>query len=333
MTTDTKTAESSHLDSLVLLRGIAAALVCFCHISGALIGADAPKGILNFLLLYGKYGVHIFFVISGFVIPLSLLKGNYGIPNYFTFLYKRLLRLHPPYLLALGLTLVIMYSSYHVRHVVFPETVQSIIRECFYLNIPADNPVFWSLAVEAQYYIFIGLFFWVLHKYPKLTALALVPLLVILCRLPVGLTLISLFQYFLIFFLMGIVVFLIYAKIGKPLINYLVLMALIIFSLFFYDFASAIVSSATVLVILYLKKPIPSFFGFYGKISYSLYLIHVPVGVKLINLSKRYFSSSYNFVLFLIVFGIVTLISWGFWRLIEVPSERISRKIKYASSK
>ncbi|MHB8208815.1 acyltransferase family protein [Mucilaginibacter sp.] len=43
----------------------------------------------------------IFFVISGFVIPYSLFKANYELKHYFKFLYKRVLRLHPPYLAAL----------------------------------------------------------------------------------------------------------------------------------------------------------------------------------------------------------------------------------------
>ncbi|WP_461147988.1 acyltransferase family protein [Spirosoma pulveris] len=51
----------------------------------------------NILHEYGKYGVQIFFVVSGFVIPLSLKKSNYDERGYPRFLWKRVLRLHPPY--------------------------------------------------------------------------------------------------------------------------------------------------------------------------------------------------------------------------------------------
>jgi peptidoglycan/LPS O-acetylase OafA/YrhL len=121
-----------------------------------------------------------FFVISGFVIPLSLLKGRYHINDYTRFLYKRVLRLHPPYLAALALTLIIMFLSYKARKVNFPENGVSIFKSIWYLHIPSDNPVFWTLAVEAQYYLFIGLFYILLTRYTKQSLFIGIPLLAIM---------------------------------------------------------------------------------------------------------------------------------------------------------
>lgn len=89
------------LDSLDLLRGIAVLAVCFCHFGGALSSGNWLAEIFGYLHTYGKYGVHVFFVISGFVIPLSLNKSQYTINQYGHFLLKRFVRLHPPYLVAL----------------------------------------------------------------------------------------------------------------------------------------------------------------------------------------------------------------------------------------
>ncbi len=158
------------LDSLVLLRGIAVIMVCLCHFGGAL----ARPHQFSFYSLFhefGKYGVEIFFVISGFVIPLSLYKGRYKIGDYFRFLYKRFLRLQLPYVAGLVFTLLLMYFSYRLRSLPFPESPVSILKSIFYLHVPADNPVFWTLVVEVQYYFFIGLLFPFLIKFTKAASL------------------------------------------------------------------------------------------------------------------------------------------------------------------
>ncbi|WP_028669044.1 acyltransferase family protein [Runella zeae] len=147
------------IDSLVLLRAIAVVLVVFCHL-GHPLEDDGLFGLFFELMHnYGKYGVHIFFVVSGFIIPYSMYKSHYTLNNYFKFLYKRLIRLHPPYLFALLLTLIISFFSYKLRHLNFPETLKSVFFSFFYFHVPADNPVFWTLAVEAQYYLLIGIIF------------------------------------------------------------------------------------------------------------------------------------------------------------------------------
>lgn len=320
--------KKQYLQSLNILRGLAALMVCLCHFGEALKSNNQPNILFEFLHLYGKFGVHIFFVISGFVIPLSFYYGNYSISNYFRFLYKRLLRLQPPYLLAVALTLIIMLVSYKLRHVLFPETVSSIIATCFYFHVPADNPVFWTLAVEAQYYIFIGLFYALAIKFPKISIGLLIPILAILAMVPFVHNIVSLFSY-LIFFLIGTVGFFIYNKIGNLLINYLIVIALFVFSFFNYELAAVILSLFTFLVILYFKKSLPVQFQFFGTISYSLYLIHFPIGVKLINLLKFHVNTSLYYLLLLLVLAITVLISWLFSRFVENPSETLSRKIRY----
>jgi peptidoglycan/LPS O-acetylase OafA/YrhL len=117
---------------------------------------------------YGEYGVHVFFVISGFVIPFSLYKAQYALKDYFLFLYKRFLRLHPPYIAGLIFTLILAAASYRSRHIPNPETFSSVFKSLFYIHAPADNPVFWTLRIEAEYYIFIGLFFVLLTKFLRL---------------------------------------------------------------------------------------------------------------------------------------------------------------------
>src|SRR4051812_36838833 len=86
------------------LRGLAASLVCFYHFVTTTTGYIESESIRDFFS-YGKNGVHIFFVVSGIVIPLSMIKGNYTINSWGKFMFKRLTRLEPPYLLSILLAL------------------------------------------------------------------------------------------------------------------------------------------------------------------------------------------------------------------------------------
>jgi peptidoglycan/LPS O-acetylase OafA/YrhL len=116
------TINKNKIQSLGFLRGIAVLMVCFCHFGAPLIEGSAFSELFKLFKIYGECGVQVFFVISGFVIPLSMDKGGYRIVKYFTFLYKRVLRLHPPYLFALFLTFAIVVVSNQVKHIPFDQT-------------------------------------------------------------------------------------------------------------------------------------------------------------------------------------------------------------------
>lgn len=277
--------------------------------------------------IYGQYGVQVFFVISGFIIPYSLYKGNYTINDYFKFLYKRLLRLHPPYLCSLVLTLVIGWVAFLVRQTPDPETGLSILKSLIYLHIPNENPVYWTLQVEAQYYIFIGLFFVFLQKYPKLSLGIALPLLLIISR--------SFLDQYIIFFrwtpffLLGMLGSLIYIKKSKLLLEIILLVAVVIYVFAYFELIPALAGVLTLLVILFFRSPVKSIFEFPGKISYSVYLIHYPIATKLINLLQKYTLPDYYWILFFVAMIISFAISWLFWKEIELRSEKLSNKIKY----
>ena len=69
---------------------------------------------------------------------------------------------------------------------------------------------------------------------------------------------------------------------------------------------------------------------FLGKISFSLYLLHVPIGGRIINFGGRYANTGWKVWLVLLAALIITLIvSWFFYKLVEFPSQLLSKKIKY----
>lgn len=323
-------ASNSKVTSLALLRGIAVLAVCFCHFGKPVATGEVLPGLFKTVGEYGKYGVNIFFVISGFVIPFSLYKAKYEIKDYFLFLYKRFLRLHPPYIVGLVLTLIMAAASYHARHIPNPETPLSIFKSLFYLHAPQDNPVFWTLRIEAEYYIFIGLFFVLLTKFPKAALVIGIPLLAVLTRTPV--TAYSGLLTFLTPFLIGMTGYLIYVKGSNTIMEYAVLAALIIFSFVFEELAASIAATLTIICILYFRRPVSHIVEFPGEISYSLYLIHFPLGIKLINLLQKHLNPSLNWLVFLIATGVCFLFAYIFWKLIEKPSAKLSNKVKYGKT-
>jgi peptidoglycan/LPS O-acetylase OafA/YrhL len=98
------------------LRGVAALVVVFGHLFSALpldLGFRLAlfTGPLGFLF-NGAAAVHVFFILSGFVLTHSLMRaGGFSVASVPGFLVRRIMRLQPPYLAAVGFAW--LASSYY----------------------------------------------------------------------------------------------------------------------------------------------------------------------------------------------------------------------------
>ncbi|RYG28935.1 MAG: hypothetical protein EOO01_38980 [Chitinophagaceae bacterium] len=73
---------------------------------------------------------------------------------------------------------------------------------------------------------------------------------------------------------------------------------------------------------------------FFSAISYSLYLLHVPIGGKIINLGMRYtHSNESRYALVLFALGVSVIASYAFYKFVEMPAFRLSKKIRYPEQK
>ena len=324
----TVTPNHHRLDNLVLLRAIAVTLVCLCHFSFALVRSDSPDTTaFHYLHEYGKYGVQIFFVVSGFVIPLSLHTGGYTIRSYGQFLLKRALRLHPPFLVALALTLVVAELSYYARGVPSPETGRTILMSLFYLHEPADNPVFWTLGVEALYYTFIGLAYPLLVRYPRVAYSGFALLAIVADRSPLGLH--TLLFSHLMYFLIGTGGFMVWRQVGDKWLTAGVMAALLTYVFSFHELAASVAALFALGVIFHYQGPVRAPIAFLGEISYSVYLIHFPIGVKLINLASRHLDATYDRMLLVITLAVIIGLATLFYWFVEKPSALWSGRIRY----
>src|SRR6476619_3658253 len=113
------TASVGRIQSIDGLRGIAALLVVLFHLHLA-VSRTATDWLwfpIDWIAKNGDKGVDIFFVISGFVIAMSVSKGARTFGYFGRFILRRSIRLDPPYWSAILLELVLLYSTLRL----FPE--------------------------------------------------------------------------------------------------------------------------------------------------------------------------------------------------------------------
>jgi len=314
-----------------MLRGLAALSVCWYHMT-----ISYPAGsIIKSVSKFGWLGVEVFFVLSGFIIPYILFLSGYKLRNNFgKFILKRLIRLYPPYIIAVILVLILWHLSAITPGFkgVNPEySSAQVLLHLGYLNdifdYPWFNPVFWTLAIEFQYYILISLIFpLVVCKKDYYRRIGMI----ILCLLPVIAEAKAFVFSYLGLFSLGILTFQYFSKLISSR-EYLILYILASASLFMtFGTLIALLGMATALVIGFLKINVNRVFIFLGSISYSLYLIHVPVGSRAVHLGQRLVSTEYEY-LFISLIGVILSIAFAslFYIYIEKPSQAWSSKIKY----
>ncbi|MFK0338539.1 acyltransferase family protein [Agrobacterium sp. 16-172Ci] len=153
------------------IRGIAALAVIYIHIAEVAYKNRFSTYAVEHYLFYffseyfdlGKIAVVMFFAVSGFVIPFSLLKAN-KVPLR-SFAISRFCRLYPAYWGSMGLALLIIPL---VRGDVF--TLSQIIANGTMLQqfLGQQNilGVYWTLQIEILFYVVSAMLFYVrlLHK-------------------------------------------------------------------------------------------------------------------------------------------------------------------------
>lgn len=191
---------SRRIDSLDGLRGIAVFGVLLYHYFVR--WADPSNGPVLYpwgnqwaefaLFRAGHYGVELFFVISGFVISMTLNRCS-GIVE---FAIRRYTRLGPAMLVFATLTFLVTALGNipqfrtNVESVIFaltfldPELVNRVLGTTF----RSVDGVYWSLYVEVQFYVLIGAiyFLWPRQATMLFAIISTAAVLCVVCRIPVA---------------------------------------------------------------------------------------------------------------------------------------------------
>ncbi len=142
---DTGSKETRILE-LDALRGIAALSVVFFHLT-----MFRPQSRLGFNL--GVTGVHLFFLISGFVIFKSIDNSV----SWKKFAISRVSRLYPTYWACVTFTFLIILLDTIYHHTYNSDLIYNYFFNLYmvhyYFNVPNLDNAYWTLVIEMLFYI------------------------------------------------------------------------------------------------------------------------------------------------------------------------------------
>jgi len=329
-----------HIGILDFLRGIAALSVVLLHYSHSAIPSVRPNALTEYFE-WGRLGVQVFFVISGFIIPYSMYVAGYSLRHAGRFIVRRLARLGPPSWAAIGLMFVLYFGAIALKGqpidgMIWPGTdPMTIVSNLFYafvlLGHGAYIDIYWTLEVEFQYYILIAL---------------LLPLILRLCRQPWALSALLaavMMTYYLDtdriiffkntgFFILGILLFLyrqqliargyfIYASVAAMLLLYGQSQP---------PHALAAVIAFLIIAFVHFENPVTTFLG---RISYSLYITHMFSGIASEFVLKRFTGSEltepWRVIMMFVYVGFAIGFAAVFYRFVEKPFIAFSQRFSW----
>lgn len=318
------------------LRGLAALSVAWFHFTNG-----NPRflddGMLEASGSYGWVGVEVFFVISGFIVPFAMYRAGYDILAAPRFLVKRLLRLEPPYLVCVVLMVAFAYVSSWVPG--FRGQPPSFDPAQLALHVgylvgftdyPWLNPVFWSLAIEFQFYLAIALLFPLVANRAAWVRLTSVLALFAISLLPAPDTLLP---AYLGLFALGLVTFHFYVGwLNRG--AFAALLALFAIGLSAStSLVIALPSVAAAAALAFVHRVALRPLVWLGTISYSFYLLHVPVGGRIINLADRFEPGPLGQVGAIVTALTISLAAASLYhRWLERPAQRWSARIRYGAA-
>jgi len=313
----------------------------------------------------GYLGVDIFFVISGFLIGKILLKSiNNKKFSFIDFYSKRILRIVPALIVLIIFSIlfsVLLFFNNDLRaffdsllsSLFFVSNIFFWVTGGYFGSEDQLKPLLhiWSLAVEAQFYLFIS-FIFIFFRYLKnsYNYIFFITLTLFFISLIANIFLSSkghrdslffLFPFRLWEFTLGIFVSLIIIKKKKYLFSnqYLTYFGLflIIFNYFhlpvYFNLPSAFLICTGTAIVLYSESIRPNYkiklFNFnyliyIGLISYSLYLWHWPI----VSFLEYFLINELNYLFLLIIIVFTFYISYLSWRFVEKPFLKSKLRLK-----
>lgn len=315
-----------------LLRFLSALWVAFYHFNQPIIYID--NWYRNFLKL-GHLGVPVFFVISGYCVVLSAHNSR----DWLDFTIRRIFRIFPPYLISLVVVMIVVLSlkilTGYNSVAILPKNLPGILLTLTLLTSPFShvqgiNWVYWSLTCEILFYLMISISLLFPSKYRTLF-LILISMLSLL--LPVYAVGPLFFLKYWPTFALGIGIYMFQAERNRFLsLLFITINSLAMVKIFLLDnqtlyFFAAVISF--LLISLSLKYKLRNnVFSKLGDYSYSVYLLHVPLGAYLMGHYKS-LAIQHNLLLNIIFdiasYAVTLFIAYLAFKFVELPSIQIGK--------
>jgi len=334
--------KNKRLVELDSLRGFAAMAVVMAHL-GLSIWKEH-----NFFRL-GVSGVDLFFLISGYVIYMSFKR----ISKTSEFIISRIGRLFPSYWLAVIGTFLLFFiwSSYTEMPQKYSlyDLMANLTMFQYYFKSVNVLAVSWTLLIEMLFYIFmLCLFqFKLLNKIELIISISILPILIysIFLKSNAAYLYNPIHFYFplinhLPLFYAGILFYRV-SLFKKNTFRIILIISCLILQITLFPHGGSnkdfMTENEYIFILLlffllfallknkklsFINNPMTSFLG---KISYSLYLIHLYPSGLLIAVITKYFQLNIWFVIILIVLPLLFIFSYLLYRYIELPGIKGSK--------
>ena len=324
---------NNRLEVLDSLRGLAALVVVIFHFTYRYYQIYPQETKMIFSFYEGKYGVQAFFIISGFVIFMTLNRVERPID----FIMSRFARLYPVFWFCMLLTFTIVFLlGLEGRERTITEMIINLTMIPSVFNTPYVDGVYWTLLYELKFYFWI----FVIFSIGQLKNINIIILTYIIIAFIVHFTeydsffINILYKLFIFdtlpYFLSGILFYQIYFY-KRDKFVYLTLFLCFLYCHLTNHYNNGLIS-LTLIYLLFLFFSFRKlnwlsnkFFIYLGTISYSLYLIHQNIGYIILNnlyLLNLQPLISFSITLFLVIL-IATLITY----FIEKPSITFFKKL------
>lgn len=325
MTESPRNPANEQIFTVEALRGVAALAVTWFHMTNTY-----ARDWVNYSGSNGWLGVDMFFVISGFIIPYSLHRSKYKLAYFPRFLLRRLVRLEPPYLISIVIVLILWELAARAPGFAGAPpnyALGQILAHFLYLipltSYPWLNIVYWTLAYEFVFYLLAGLLWPVLSHRSLFVTAALVACIqavdIALGGHPTGAALL---------FFVGICCARNRLKLDPPWLSLAAAAVAVVGLWWIVEPLVAFVSLGTAFFIVFVDVPRLRVLGFLGAISYSLYLLHVPIGGRVVNIGRRFIDGPVQeFALSLVALAVSLVVATIFWRYVEEPAKRASKRV------
>lgn len=331
----------ARLYQLDLMRFLAAlSLVLYHHvfIAGSYIKLPGTEYTALFpIAKYLSYGVQFFFMISGYVISLSMENRTPG-----QFLASRALRLYPVYWFAVSVTHITMLMFHPPGWILdTPDFLFNYTMLQSFFGIGDVDGVYWTLAIELNCYLLVFLFMLVTKGRHYRLFLVLWTLSCVAAPhiLPVRFHLLM-FEWSL-YFVAGAFFYLIHKKQHKGVWTEYLMLALIYAQMLtilpkyiaifngIYQQDTGLLQAALIILAFFmlffvltkgwLDKLNYRWFGYLGALTYPLYLLHQNIGYAII---QRLFPAETSYLILLLFLGGLLAAAYAVHKWIEVPIQQ-----------
>lgn len=320
----------THYPVIQLLRAIAASMICIFHFG--LFQRDGyflftEHSLVYKICSYCNESIFLFFVISGFVMTLSLAKAPFTVKDVPNYLRRRFIRIELPYIAVILLMLSIQWWFAFNANVEMAFNWKQFLYHIIYIipfsDYPWYNIIFWSLAIEFQFYFLILLIHFVLNSSPNYGKLAF---LLLFATTSFFVDQPHIVFHYSIIFAQGITLVYILNKQINPKIGVSILALMVIGTAQVFSIPTAIVCGFGVLAIAFWKTD-ARWFRPFGDQSYSLYLIHGSSGSLFLYYTLPLTDSRLERVgIFVAALLVSYLAAYCFWKLVENPAQRLSKR-------